>query len=65
MVVSGGKEGVGVDLKEVVEELELREVRGGMVVGFGDIVEKGIEKMWNWFREGCEEYGYEGEKLII
>ena len=45
VVVTPRKDGVGVDLKELVDELQLRDVMAPMLVRFPDILDNRIEKI--------------------
>ena len=44
VVVTPRKDGVGVDLKELVDELQLRDVASPMLIRFPDILDNRIEK---------------------
>lgn len=65
VVVTPRKDGVGVDLKELVDELQLRDVTAPMLVRFPDILDNRIEKISCCFRQAAEEYGYKAENFII
>ena len=65
VVVTPRKDGVGVDLKELVDELQLRDVMAPMLVRFPDILDNRIEKISCCFRQAAEEYGYKAENFII
>ena len=45
VVVTPRKNGVSVDLKELVDELQLRDVASPMLIRFPDILDNRIEKM--------------------
>lgn len=47
VVVTPRKNGVAVDLKELVDELQLRDVTAPMLVRFPDILDNRIEKISN------------------
>ena len=49
VVVTPRKDGVSVDLKELVDELQLRDVASPMLVRFPDILDNRIEKMSSCF----------------
>ena len=57
--------GVAVDLKELVDELQLRDVAAPTLVRFPDILDNRIEKMSSCFKQAAEEYGYKAENFII
>ena len=63
--VSPRKNGVKVDLRELVDELQLRDVSSPMLIRFPDILDNRIEKMSNSFKVAADEYGYKGENFII
>ena len=65
VVVTPRKDGVAVDLKVLVDELQLRDVASPMLVRFPDILDNRIEKMSSCFRQAAEEYEYKGENFII
>ena len=65
VVVTPRKDGVAVDLKELVDELQLRDVTAPMLVRFPDILDNRIEKVSCCFKKAAEEYGYKGENFII
>lgn len=65
-VVVTPKEGCkGVDLKEVVDELQLRDVSTPVLLRFPDILDNRIEKISKCFDRAAEEYGYKAENFII
>ena len=65
VVVTPRKDGVSVDLKELVDELQLRDVASPMLVRFPDILDNRIEKMSSCFKQAAEEYCYKAENFII
>ena len=65
VVVTPRKNGVSVDLKELVDELQLRDVASPMLIRFPDILDNRIEKMSSCFKQAAEEYGYKAENFII
>lgn len=65
VVVTPRKDGVEVDLKELVDELQLRDVTAPMLVRFPDILDNRIEKVSCCFHKAADEYGYKGENFII
>ena len=65
VVVTPRKDGVAVDLKELVDELQLRDVAAPMLVRFPDILDNRIEKISRCFQKAAEEYEYKGENFII
>ena len=65
VVVTPRRDGVTVDLKELVDELQLRDVASPMLLRFPDILDNSIEKMSSCFKQAAEEYGYKAENFII
>jgi len=65
VVVTPRKNGVEVDLKELVEELQLRDVSAPMLIRFPDILDSRIEKMASCFKIASEEYAYKAQNFII
>jgi arginine decarboxylase len=65
VVVTPRKDGVEVDLKELVEELQLRDVSAPMLIRFPDILDSRIEKMASCFKTASEEYLYKAQNFII
>lgn len=49
-----------VDLKELIDELLLRDITPPVLVRFLDILGDRIEKLWNCFQQAAAEYGYQG-----
>jgi len=56
---------VGVDLKDLIDELQLRDVTAPMLIRFPDILDNRIEATAKCFKQASEEYGYKGENFII
>ncbi len=65
VVVTPRKDGVEVDLRELVEELQLRDVSTPLLVRFPDILDSRIEKMNSCFKIAAEEYDYKAQNFII
>ena len=65
VAVTPKKDGVSVDLKELVDELQLRDVSAPMLIRFPDILDNRIEKVSCCFKKAAQEYGYNGENFII
>lgn len=63
--VSPCKDDVHIDLKEVMDELALRDVTPPVLLRFPDILDNRIEKTADCFRKAAEEYGYKAENFII
>ena len=54
-----------VDLREVMDELALRDVTAPVLLRFPDILDNRIEKTSSCFKRAAEEYNYKGENFII
>ncbi len=65
VIVTPRKDGVSVDLRELVEDLSLRDVTTPLLVRFPDILDSRIEKMASCFRIAAEEYEYKAQNFII
>lgn len=52
-------------MKELVDELQLRDVAAPMLIRFPDILDNRIEKTSSCFRQAAEEYGYKAQNFII
>jgi arginine decarboxylase len=65
IVVSPKKDGVQVDLRELVDELSLRDVSAPMLIRFPDILDNRIEKMAKCFSVAAKEYEYKAQNFII
>lgn len=65
VVVTPRKNGVEVDLMELVEELQLRDVSTPVLIRFPDILDSRIEKMASCFKIAAEEYKYDAQGYII
>ncbi len=63
--VTPRKDGVEVDLKELIDELQIRDVSAPVLLRFPDILDNRIEKTANCFKQASEEYGYKGQNFII
>ena len=60
------KEGyASVDLKEVMDELQVRDITAPVLVRFPDILDNRIEKISKCFRQAAQEYGYDAQNFII
>lgn len=54
-----------VDLKEVIDELRIRDVSAPMLLRFPDILDNRIQKISSCFKKAAEEYNYEGQNYIV
>ncbi|MDR1372337.1 MAG: biosynthetic arginine decarboxylase [Dysgonamonadaceae bacterium] len=65
IVVTPKKGGAQIDLKELMDELILRDVEAPLLLRFSDILDNRIEKISNCFKIAAEEYKYSGKNFII
>lgn len=65
IIVTPNKNGVEVDLKELIDELQVRDVSAPLLIRFPDILDNRIEKMSSCFKIAAEEYGYKAQNFII
>ncbi|MDN5292218.1 MAG: arginine decarboxylase [Anaerophaga sp.] len=65
VVVTPRGKGVEVDLRELVDELTLRDVEAPMLIRFPDILDSRIETIQSCFQRAGEEYEYKGQNFII
>mgnify|MGYP006342007581 FL=1 len=63
--VSPNKGGTEIDLREVMDELSLRDVSTPVLLRFPDILDNRIEKTASCFEIASKEYNYKGENFII
>lgn len=54
-----------VDLKELMDELQVRDLMAPVLLRFPDILDTRIEKISNCFKQAAEEYDYHGQNFII
>ncbi len=54
-----------VDLKEVMDELQVRDVSAPLLLRFPDILDNRIEKISNCFKKAAKEYDYTAENYLI
>ena len=63
--VSPCKDNTEIDLRDVMDELALRDVTPPVLLRFPDILDSRIEKTASWFRQASEKYDYKGENFVI
>jgi len=63
--VRPSRNGVAVDLKELLDELILSDVSAPVLVRFPDILDDRIINISNCFKSASEEYGYKAQNFII
>ncbi len=60
------KEGyASVDLKEVMDELQLRDITAPVLLRFPDILDNRVEKISNCFKRAAEQYSYKAQNFIV
>ena len=59
------KDKTEINLREVMDELSLRDVTAPVLLRFPDILDNRIEKTASCFDRAAEEYKYKGENFII
>ena len=59
------KDSTQIDLREVMDELQLRDVTAPVLLRFPDILDNRIEKTWSCFKKAAEEYEYKGENYVV
>ena len=63
--VTPRENGPKVDLKEVMDTLQLRDVDAPLLLRFPDILDDRIRKISNCFKKAAEEYEYSGQNFIV
>ena len=59
------KDNTEIDLRDVMDELALRDVMPPVLLRFPDILDNRIEKTASCFQKAAEEYNYKAENFII
>ena len=54
-----------VDLKEVMDELQVRDITAPVLLRFPDILNNRVQKISSCFKQASVEYGYKGQNYII
>ena len=57
--------GASVDLKEVIDELKIRDVSAPVLLRFPDILDNRIQKISSCFKKAAEDYNYKGQNFIV
>lgn len=65
VTVTPRKGNASVDLRELIDELLLRDVSTPVLLRFPDILDSRIEEMHNCFKVAAEEYDYKGQNFIV
>ena len=65
VLVTPQKDSHGVDLDELMKELDLRDVSAPVLIRFPEILDSRIEKISTCFKIAAEEYGYKAQNHIV
>ena len=65
IIVTPKKECASVDLKEIIDELSLRDVTTPILIRFPDIIDNQIDTISQCFNRAAIEYGYKAQNHII
>jgi len=65
VIVTPRKDGVSVDIKEIIDELQLRDIETPVLLRFPDILDNRIEKISTCFQKAAKEYNYKAQNHII
>ena len=65
VVVSPSRDATEVDLYELIEELQLRDVSTPVLLRFPDILDNRIEQMAKCFAQAKSEYEYKGDNFLV
>ena len=59
------KDNTQIDLRDIMDELALRDINAPVLLRFPDILDNRIEKTASCFQKAKDEYGYKGENFVI
>ena len=59
------KDNTQIDLRDIMDELALRDINAPVLLRFPDILDNRIEKTASCFQKAKEKYGYKGENFVI
>lgn len=65
ITVSPKKECIAIDLKELIDELTLKNIMSPLLIRFPDILDNRIKKISNCFKISAKEYDYKAQNFII
>jgi arginine decarboxylase len=65
VVVKPKRSGTEIDMKELIDELEIRDVGFPVLLRFPDILDDRIESLSRCFKNASEEYGFKGDYFSI
>jgi arginine decarboxylase len=63
--VTPRKDGVQIDLKELMDELDSRNITAPVLLRFPDILDNRIEKTATCFQKAAKEYNFNGDHFIV
>ncbi len=65
VVVLPRKDGVEVDLRELMDELSLRDISAPVLLRFPDIIDNRIENISTCYKKAAKEYGFQGQCFSV
>lgn len=65
VIVTPRQDCAAVDLKDVMDELQIRDVSAPVLLRFPDILDNRIEKISNCFKEASKQYNYQAQNYMI
>lgn len=65
VIVTPKKDRAGVELKEIMDELTVRDVPNPVLIRFPDILDNRIETISQCFKKAAEEYEYKAQNFLI
>lgn len=54
-----------VDIRDVLDELQLKDITAPVLLRFPDILDNRVEKISSCFKQAAQEYDYQGQNFII
>ena len=54
-----------VDLRDVLDELQVKDITPPVLLRFPDILDNRVEKIHNCFKRAAEQYGYKGRNFLV
>lgn len=65
ILVTPQKDNQGVDLKELIKELDLQDVSAPVLIRFPEILDSRIEKISTCFKTAADEYDYKAQNHLV
>ena len=65
VIVTPRKDGVEIDLIDLIEDFQMRDIALPVLVRFPDILNNRIEKMSECFKKAAKDYKYQGKNFIV